>query len=133
MKTTDLIIGNHISINSGKIITVDGISQSEIYNEEYGHSSCNELKPIPLTEQWLLDFGFVDEGGNDYVLTKGEHTLLLTVETDSIRVYLAHLYGTYDSEYTYLKDILYVHQLQNLYFILTNEELILKKKHYETI
>lgn len=128
MKTTDLRIGNHISINSGKIITVDGISQSEIYNEEYGHSSCNELKPIPLTEQWLLDFGFVDEGGNDYVLTKGEHTLLLTVETDSIRVYLAHLYGTYDSEYTYLKDILYVYQLQNLYFILTNEELILKEK-----
>ena len=132
MKATELRIGNFISINfgncdDGKTTIVEGISDCEIYNEEHGYSPCNEFKPILLTEQWLLDFGFEDEGGDDYVLTKGENALLLTVEKDSISVSLIYLYGTYNSEYIFLKDILYVHQLQNLYFALTQKELVLKK------
>ena len=133
MKTTELRIGNFISINfgncdDGKTITVDGVSDCEIYNEEHGYSPCNEFKPIPLTEQWLLDFGFKDEGGSDYVVSIGDYTLLLSIEKDHITVMYSYLWGAYDSEATFLKSIIYVHQLQNLYFALFQEELILKEK-----
>ena len=128
MKTTELRLGNFVKDQFGDVIIVDGLDDMDVFSSDCGDIPVHAVQPIPLTEQWLLDFGFEDEGGSDYVLTKGEHTLLITVEIDSIRVYLAHLYGTYDSEYTYLKDILCVHHLQNLYFALFQEDLILKEK-----
>ena len=139
MRTADLRLGNFVGIKE-TALHADGCNHSEaIFEIEeikkdvvqfkgyHANEYYKDLNPIPLTEQWLLDFGFKDEGGDDYVVTKGEHTLLLTVEKDSIRVYLISLYGTYNSKYTFLKSIIYVHQLQNLYFALFQEELILKE------
>jgi hypothetical protein len=60
-----------------------------------------DYEPIPLTEEWLLKFGFIWHG--DIKILKG---------------YLNN-YVDGNGE-THLK---YVHQLQNLYFALTNEEL----------
>lgn len=135
MKTTDLRISNHVQLvfPDGKITAiVEGVKISTIaldINGRIGWYNITHIKPIQLTEQWLLDFGFEDEGGDDYVFVKGENALLLTVEKGSIRTSLFYLYGTYNSEYIFLKDILYVHQLQNLYFALTQEELILKENN----
>ena len=147
MKIEDLRIGNLVSVNNkqfhpnlkGAILRVTGLHERsrngvveasvnlECERETYSQF-IEYIKPVVLTEQWLLDFGFEDEGGDDYIVTKGEYTLLLTVEKASIRVFLFHLYGTYNSKHTFLKDILYVHQLQNLYFALMQEELILKER-----
>ena len=139
MRTADLRLGNFVGIKE-TALHADGCNHPEAVFEieeikkdvvqfkgYHANEYYKDLNPIPLTEQWLLDFGFKDEGGDDYVVTKGEHTLLLTVEKDSIRVYLISLYGTYNSKYTFLKSIIYVHQLQNLYFALFQEELILKE------
>lgn len=130
MKTTDLRLGNFISINfgncdDGKIITVDGISDCEIYNEEHGYSPCNEFKPIPLTEHWLLDFGFKYEIG---YYSKGAFLISLADDASCFfkdgRVY-------FNSRLIIENQPKYVHQLQNLYFALTQEELILKKRSKE--
>ena len=135
MKTKELRIGNFISINfgncdDGKIITVDGVSYCEIYNEEHGYSPCNEFNPIPLTEQWLLDLGFEKCTGN-----YGEYYKHDVFE--GFRVWLPHnacswgvTVGRKDYEtgdtYWVKNEVRYVHQLQNLYFALAQEELILK-------
>lgn len=129
MKTTDLRLGNFISINfgncdDGKIITVDGVSDCEIYNEEHGYSPCNEFNPIPLTGQWLLDFGFEVERE---LYDKGKLSILLANLKDyhpNGRIY-------YNSWAIVESQPKYVHQLQNLYFALTQEELILKERSKE--
>ena len=137
MKATELRVNNYVKLvfPDGEITAiVEGIKWNSLalnIDGRIGWHDSTGIKPIPLTEQWLLGFGFEDEGGDDYVVTKGEHTLLLTVQKDSVRVYLISLYGTCSSEYIFLKDILYVHQLQNLYFALMQEELILKERSKE--
>ena len=131
MKATELRIGNFISINfgncdDGKIITVDGISDCEIYNEEHGYSPCNEFNPIPLTEQWLLDFGFNQSIEGQWYIHFDE--MCLTIYED-LPQYIVEIHDMeMDKSSIFLKSIQYVHQLQNLYFALTQEELILKER-----
>jgi hypothetical protein len=75
---------------------------------------------IPLTEEWLLKFGFTHHAeypGHTYMRTE---KLTLSVDQDSdddiIQVH-------YIDKSTYIQ-IKYVHQLQNLYFNLTGMNLI---------
>ena len=68
-------------------------------------------KPIPLTEEWLVEFGF-------------EKALNGWWSDNEIWSYNDGKF--YLGANTYLSNVKYVHQLQNLYFALTNEELTLK-------
>lgn len=80
----------------------------------------DRIKPIPLTEERLLEFGFKD----------GQIEL---IHPDKLLIISATVGGKY---YFYLEDtdgstfslnyIQYAHQLQNLYFTLTGEELVSK-------
>lgn len=91
-----------------------------------------EMSHIPLTEEWLLKFGFEKEpmaysrnidlfGGGKKLSFSGDYLYLVdsekknTTPTDIITIWN--------------KDVIkqfYVHQLQNLYFALTGEELTIK-------
>jgi len=93
--------------------------------------SLNEenLKGIPLTEEWLLKFGFeqTDEGDGFKLL----HFWISLGGND--KLYLRHyLMGGFIWGFNHFKElgqpisIEYVHQLQNLYFALTSEELKIK-------
>jgi hypothetical protein len=92
--------------------------------------SLDDVNPIPLTEEWLLKFGFSDKeykngfigidfiGGNmimDFALTKP----LIKGEWQTCYVYEL-------SDYRFVK-VNYLHQLQNLFFALTNQELTIKE------
>jgi hypothetical protein len=71
--------------------------------------------PIPLTEEWFTKFGFVNgrnHGGMVLLVDKDRGDYL-----DS-NVRFVFFPGSYN--------IQYVHQLQNLYFALSGEELIIK-------
>jgi len=73
-----------------------------------------EVKPIPLTEEWLERFGF------EYSDLNGDSGLW--------KIPPFQIYGKYNQFlYDYRLDVNYVHQLQNLYFALTGEELTIKK------
>jgi hypothetical protein len=69
--------------------------------------NIDELKPIPLTEEWLLKFGFEQMDLHRFNLE------ISILSTDR-------------GMYFQTTIINYVHQLQNLYFALTGNELNLK-------
>lgn len=74
------------------------------------------LEPIPLTEEWLVKLGFKRSGLYHF----------------KDQVYIYDEYGLIDTGYEYRfnytqKQLLYVHELMNLYFSLTGQELIISE------
>ena len=74
-----------------------------------------EWKPIPLTEEWLLKFGF-----KYYVNFNNEYLKKGNIFFFGKKNALCQI-GEYNHDC--IINITYVHQLQNLYFALTGEEL----------
>jgi hypothetical protein len=122
IKANDLRIGNLVRNNlSGEILKAcdvlcDGINTDKIEGLNYGF-----IEPIPLTEEWLLKFGF------EYrkeILFDGWYSKLINY--NSIRIFKdENGFFKYYSSITYIQ---HVHQLQNLYFALTGEELTIKEQ-----
>lgn len=78
-------------------------------------------QPIPLTEEWLVKFGF--ENQISKWRTKSiDSTCEIDIHLTDMSV-LLNISGGNESESTSLNHIKHVHQLQNLYFALTDEEL----------
>ncbi len=108
MKATELRIGNFIQYLMGDIITLelDGI--------DHIFKNIDKYKPIPLTEEWLEKLG-IRKAFNDYD------------QIDFCGYYCDKLpQGGFIFKATETP-IKYVHQLQNLYFALTEEELEIKE------
>lgn len=79
----------------------------------------NNFKPIPLTEEWLLKFGFEKTERNYFEIFD------MLIDLDSRNFHLS--VGNHPNSFEYeLKRPDYVHQLQNLYFALTGKELEIK-------
>jgi hypothetical protein len=76
------------------------------------------LNPIPLTEDWLLKFGFEKINHVHGYVFYSHRKSKISVYLDMKIEWMGYL--------TACKT--YVHQLQNLYFALTGEELILKEE-----
>lgn len=110
----ELRIGNTI-LRNGIVVTVDHQSFRDV--EKYP----DQYQGIELTEDWLIRMGFTVSGGWIYKfgvtesdVNDGVHYVL---ESNTI------LIGNHNKLKYKIK---YVHQLQNLYFALTEEELQLK-------
>lgn len=121
MKSNELRIGNKLQKDNGKIFTVSRLDESiDIQvKEERGLLTLGyNLFGIPLTEERLLKCGFTKSKLEGYdVHFKYSHYLLHSGIT-----------ALYNSEFSIKLDdvargIKYLHQLQNLYFALTGEEL----------
>jgi len=131
MTATELRIGNYVfAHNSTKTIIVDDVMNIGINRNG---DSCdywyNEIKPIPLTEEWLLKFGFKyienyykinlkdDNGVGDNLIIELDFNEC-EIETYNYR------HGDMKPEASiFLNNIIHVHQLQNLYHALTGSEL----------
>ena len=83
------------------------------------YPSTNDYEPIPLTEEWLLKFGF--EKQSDYFFYNNNYR----VESFRSSEWCFRARVTKNESYP-IAIIEYVHQLQNLYFALTGKELKLK-------
>ena len=79
-----------------------------------------DLSEIPITEKWLLDFGFkkstAGEGGDNYVEYYENSNLVICNWGDGFIMSNSFSHGIRVS-------LKYVHQLQNLYFAITAKEL----------
>ena len=113
MKAEELRIGNHVQF----IVTKEPMRVLKIQPQS---DFLYMIEPIPLTEEWLLKFGFKvntpnlrwyhnDSSAEVYKTSLGETTMIQN--------------GTYLTDY----DIKHVHSLQNLYHALTGKELTLKQ------
>jgi hypothetical protein len=118
MQSKDLRIGNLIYNHKKEIIQVNGVNlKGYILINEEQNISDNYAMPIQLTNKWLLDLGFKTKYKGLY--EKGGFEL--DILGYNVAFYLPK-YGEY------YKNINYVHELQNLYFALTSEELELKSE-----
>jgi len=107
MKEQEFRIGNLFN-QFGNVHRVTWCTLKDIENAPEEQLWC---KPIPLTEEWLMNFGFKQWGDKYTFGLKGiniHHRKRGFVLRKSIPI------------------IRYVHQLQNLYFALTGEELTIK-------
>lgn len=119
MKETDLRIGNLVYDREGSVIEWD----SSIW---YWMEECvidfEDFKPIKLTEDWLLRFGFEavnHKGINGYL--SGNCDFIYNIESKQM-----FSFNEVNGDVWNLTRIIYVHQLQNLYHALTGEELKIK-------
>ena len=124
MKASELRIGNYIKYSEdGVIFTIGSIDEKgyTVQNdEETTWIEEYEFESIPLTEEWLLKLGFTRHHAdyfNDVIYIKNvpnnnefEWGLYPNKIGSGIQVKNGKL-------------LKYVHQLQNLYFSLTGEEL----------
>ncbi len=133
MEAGELRIGNYYRYGETSEICLEG--DDMVYYFEGGSDSFN---PIPLTEEWLLKFGFEFEykdhyGGYKYYKKKdftsladyGSQCFAIPIKKKDQwgnETYPHIVCGYYANEI----DCEYVHSLQNLYFALTGEELTIK-------
>tara|TARA_R110000868_G_scaffold171056_2_gene406545 strand:+ start:350 stop:718 length:369 start_codon:yes stop_codon:yes gene_type:complete len=122
MKATELRIGNYYQYagNNGIIYT----QVKEIKHNQFGllgdfdGTNYEICKPIQLTKEWLIKFGF-DNTYNDlnwYI--KGNYCFSFLKELDLIVFKIKF-------QTVGICTIKYVHEVQNIYFALTGEELSL--------
>jgi hypothetical protein len=77
------------------------------------HINNTHFKPIPLTEEWLLKFGFEQKSLHYFK----ENIFVITLEDG----YFECLLGNYEVK------LKYAHELQNLYWALSGKELTIKE------
>jgi hypothetical protein len=132
IKANELRIGNLVDLGNriAKVIEINHLACVVVDLEETQDTieDYERTKPIPLTEEWLVNFGFVKQDYNmsgcdiyqlkNIIIMKSfinpERKLGITVKGISPPTWS-------------LKDLIYVHELQNLYFALTGEELVVKE------
>jgi hypothetical protein len=133
MKANELRIGNFVSLpfENDKIHTIRGV---DIQCLQEGMDS-QSVKPIIITGEWLLKFGFYLDKNQWYNIkyftdcNESTEEMCITInlasnrcaifdaieETDMVNILSYPIFTA--------KRIDYVHQLQNLYFALTGKEL----------
>ena len=140
MKVNELRIGNLVKNQKGIIEEIQGIYSTSVDIEVSTKSYIGllgDFKPIPITEEWLIKFGF-EKSEDGYWQKESTNQGFVFWEDD----------GCVSVPYTWIESVNdlsetskvaeskvnycmvnsnggfeYVHQLQNLYFALTTEEL----------
>lgn len=101
---------NSKELRIGSYYAIDGVVRRLMY-DDMRDALINEVRitPIPLDEEWLLKFGLEEDGPGYYEITKS-----VAISIDN------HVYS---GRHLATLQLQYVHQLQNLYFALTDKEL----------
>ena len=126
MKAEELRIGNYVLDEDREISKIEQISSDNIHKFTLVSGDAiniypSNIYPIPLTEEILLKCGFV-KNGNSHLLLNLDNGFNLSAYGYSFRnsKYEVILTDTINNELTIVK---HLHQLQNLYSALNQEEL----------
>lgn len=63
IKAKELRIGNLVNSLENEQIIINGIFEAGVHNQDFNGYPYEMLKPIPLTEEWLLKFKFNLDNG----------------------------------------------------------------------
>lgn len=125
MKPQELRIGNLVCYN-GEVAKVKQITKHKIgyhtkpYEMGMNYARLCEIKPIPITEEWLTKIGFVKRIYSDKIFAYGEEMLSTVYFIESTMIDIR----TEDNNATILCK--HLHQLQNAYYLVTGKELEIK-------
>ena len=132
MKANELRLGNWVNLICDGHRDEPEAFQWLLEDYEYYEDNMFNILPIPLTEEWLLKFGFNKKNHQFYCKKIGGNVfVLINYNTTPRGCYGAVTFETDLKENSYVGHIKnsckHVHQLQNLYFALTNEELTINE------
>ena len=127
INATELRIGNYFKIKTTTTyaVTIREIHEDKIkYSFNFGierevfskHCLLCYLKPIPLTEEWLIKFGLKQDSTDKYWYFSPTYNKFYPL-------YERGIYWGFNGLGLSVNEMQYVHQLQNLYFALRGEEL----------
>jgi hypothetical protein len=126
MKANEYRIGNLVNYRSStnglfkgeiELIKKKGCGMRLLDDNFKKYSPLKFIEGIPLTEEWLLKFGFVKESNTKDIYTK--YGLQFRIWESGMSI--SFIDSRKDN-----RQIFTVHQLQNLYFAITREELTIK-------
>lgn len=126
MKANELRIGNYVQ-RIGYPLKVTGIKGGDVWVDgnavELEYYVYDGINPIPITEEWLVKFGF--EKLNLYSLDRWIYN---DFEIENMGKYFTVVVWSESCPHNtnYIGHCEYVHSLQNLYFALTGDELYIK-------
>jgi hypothetical protein len=124
MRPKELRLGNYILDRGGKVLKIDfmeylqegydcKVGQNIVFAGEEVHPMTeytDYATPTPITDQWITKLGFESNTFNwklgDFRMSKNQGRYIIAFRSQIL-----------------LRDVKHVHQLQNLYFALTGEEL----------
>lgn len=121
MKANDVRLKNLVKYQ-GEVYQIAAITEEYPYlnTTEFGDGvvEWSNLQGVEITEEWLLKFGFT----KSFAVTN----FAIQIEAGVMDLMPSNIIGYY----VYIEDnwictIEYVHELQNLYFIITGQELII--------
>ena len=115
LKLNEIRLGNKI-LHEGKIYIVDAKMMYAFFSGKIDYDIDN-FEPIPLTEEWLIEkMKFHKQ--NNQIYSIGLKLFISWWNTNSIEIDI--------NGEVLIINCKYVHELQNIYFALTGEELELK-------
>jgi len=135
MKASDLRIGNWVEHDFSWELMVDAVHHDSIYaidGKTPVHLDLEDCRPIPLTPEWLERFGF------EYRGLKMSGMKWFQKDQKGLAFQQLRVAKWHDDEWSFtlecvvpstlsIAPLKYVHQIQNLYFALTGDELIASK------
>lgn len=121
MKAKNYRIGNLVKYDN-RVFRIHSLAEElpTLDTPEFGIGvvDWNTLKPIELTEEWLINLGFEQDTEVNYRWYHINGSLAYDLDDHCIRI---------DNTWEFGKRK-YVHEMQNLFFALTCEELQLKNE-----
>ena len=135
MKASELRLGNYYLYcihdeldNPRDYEIVDQIDAQDLVwlSSEAGEND-DQYKPIPLTEDWLKRFGFKKNKNDDYEIEIGRKGFIMAEAQDDGYCFLLYR-NDVGMDYIGLEFYDYAHDLQNIIYALTGEELKLREE-----
>jgi len=141
MEAKNYRVGNYLQSKSiGKFCMVEGVeafpdgTKFKILGSVYCSTDVSsDLEDIPLTEEWLFKFGFIERMNRGfsrfYISVLGTDFYMRPCCYGGFYWGFVDEEGLRDFEFPFARPLMYVHELQNLYFAITGEELLLKEEN----
>lgn len=116
----ELRIGNIISQGEIDLLEVRRGENDDSLFVRVNGSGIENPTAEPLTEEWLLKFGFADVGNKDFLISPPKNHLSINFKAG-----IGSHFGKFAWSNVVLSEVevKYAHQLQNLYYALTGTEL----------